>query len=195
MLGDTDTSKIPWYNDSGRETQAVKEKIYALLKVVSESGVNVSKQKNLSGALGVSNGGSIDVLEDADRTGILVSLVFADLFDQCQQGKHIDDRQDGNACLIDGDIHLRQKQSDQSDRQIAYAKQNGADHIERLALDVIAQLRAGDADQDPADKIRHNIDHVLIDRDVYIDQSEQKADGNQSDPFFDVHSVMLPFLT
>lgn len=65
LLGDTDTSKIPWYNDSGRETQAVKEKIYALLKVVSESGVNVSKQKNLSGALGVSKGGNIDVLEDA----------------------------------------------------------------------------------------------------------------------------------
>ena len=65
LLGDTDTSKIPWYNNNGNETEAVKEKIYALLKVVSNSGVNVSKQKNLSGALGVSKGGSIDVLEDA----------------------------------------------------------------------------------------------------------------------------------
>ena len=65
LLGDTDTSKIAWYNDTGNETQSVKEKIYALLKVVSDSGVNVSSQKNLSGALGVSKGGSIDVLENA----------------------------------------------------------------------------------------------------------------------------------
>ena len=65
LLGDIDTSKINWYNDSGKETKAVKEKIYALLKVVADSGINVSAQKNLSGALGVSKGGSIDVLENA----------------------------------------------------------------------------------------------------------------------------------
>ena len=28
LLGDTDTSKIAWYDDSGNETQLVKEKIY-----------------------------------------------------------------------------------------------------------------------------------------------------------------------
>ena len=65
LLGDTDTSKIAWYNDEGKETQAVKEKIYNLLKVVADSGVNVSKTKNLGGALGVSKGGQIEVLEDA----------------------------------------------------------------------------------------------------------------------------------
>lgn len=65
LLGDTDTSKIAWFNDSGNETNAVKEKIYALLKVVAESGVNVSKTKSLGGALGVSKGGQIEVLEDA----------------------------------------------------------------------------------------------------------------------------------
>ena len=65
LLGDTDTSKIAWFNDSGNETEAVKEKIYALLKVVADSGVDVSEQKNLSGALGVSKGGKIEVLENA----------------------------------------------------------------------------------------------------------------------------------
>lgn len=65
LLGDTDKSKIAWYNDSGNETQLVKEKIYALLQVVADSKVNVSKTKNLGGALGVSKGGSIEVLENA----------------------------------------------------------------------------------------------------------------------------------
>jgi hypothetical protein len=65
LLGDTDTSKIAWFNDSGNETEAVKEKIYALLKVVAESGVDVSNTKNLGGALGVSKGGKIEVLQDA----------------------------------------------------------------------------------------------------------------------------------
>lgn len=65
LLGDIDSSKIPWFDDSGKETNAVKEKIYALLKVVGDSGVNVSKTKNLGGALGVSKGGTIEVLSDA----------------------------------------------------------------------------------------------------------------------------------
>lgn len=65
LLGDTDTSNIPWYNDSGKETQLVKEKIYSLLKVVKDSNVNVSQTKNLGGALGVSKGGNIEVLENA----------------------------------------------------------------------------------------------------------------------------------
>ena len=65
LLGDTDTSKIAWFNNSGNETKAVKEKIYALLKVVAESGVDVSDTKNLGGALGVSKGGKIEVLQDA----------------------------------------------------------------------------------------------------------------------------------
>jgi hypothetical protein len=64
-LGDTDTGDIAWYNNSGNETEAVKEKIYALLKLVANSGVNVSTTKNLGGALGVSKGGKIEVLENA----------------------------------------------------------------------------------------------------------------------------------
>lgn len=65
LLGDTDTGNIAWYNNNGNETEAVKEKIYALLKLVANSGVNVSKTKNLDGALGVSKGGNIEVLQDA----------------------------------------------------------------------------------------------------------------------------------
>ncbi len=56
---------VAWYNDSGNETMAVKEKIDALLGVVKDSGVDVSKTKNLGGALGVSMGGRIQVLDKA----------------------------------------------------------------------------------------------------------------------------------
>lgn len=56
---------IDWYNDSGNETMAVKEKIDALLQVVNESGVDVSKTKELGGALGVSKSGKIEVLDSA----------------------------------------------------------------------------------------------------------------------------------
>ena len=67
LVGDGDTSNLPWYDDSGKETEAVGEKIYALLQVVADSTVNVSTTKNLNGALGVSKGGQIDVLEDAKK--------------------------------------------------------------------------------------------------------------------------------
>lgn len=56
---------VPWYNDNGKETLAVKEKIDSTLQVVAESGVDVSKQPNLRGALGVSKGGKIEVLDKA----------------------------------------------------------------------------------------------------------------------------------
>lgn len=56
---------VPWYNDSGNETMAVKEKIDALLQVVKDSGVNVSTTKELGGALGVSTNGQIQVLDKA----------------------------------------------------------------------------------------------------------------------------------
>ena len=58
-------SDVPWFNDSGNETKAVKEKIEAVLEVVKDSGVNVSSQPSLNGALGVSMGGSIKVLDKA----------------------------------------------------------------------------------------------------------------------------------
>lgn len=58
-------NEVPWYNDSGNETMAVKEKIDALLQVVKESGVDVSKTKELGGALGVSKSGRIEVLDSA----------------------------------------------------------------------------------------------------------------------------------
>ena len=56
---------IAWYNDSGKETAAVKEKIDASLQVVKDSGVDVSSKPNLRGALGVSKGGKIEVLDKA----------------------------------------------------------------------------------------------------------------------------------
>ena len=56
---------IAWYNDNGKVTSAVSEKIYATLQVVSDSGVDVSSTKNLNGALGVSKGGKIEVLDKA----------------------------------------------------------------------------------------------------------------------------------
>ena len=56
---------VQWFDNTGKETEAVKEKIYSLLQVVAESGVDVSKTKDLGGALGVSKGGKIETLEDA----------------------------------------------------------------------------------------------------------------------------------
>ena len=59
------SNNIAWYNDNGKVTSAVGEKIYATLQVVSDSGVDVSSTKNLGGALGVSKGGKIEVLDKA----------------------------------------------------------------------------------------------------------------------------------
>ena len=56
---------VEWYNNTGKETEAVKEKIYCLLQVVADSGVDVSKTKDLGGALGVSKSGQIETLENA----------------------------------------------------------------------------------------------------------------------------------
>ena len=66
LVGDPN-AQVDWYNDKGNETTAVKEKIEALLNVVKDSGVNVSTTKNLGGALGVSKGGSIEVLDKAKQ--------------------------------------------------------------------------------------------------------------------------------
>ena len=63
-LGKKDNN-IAWYNDNGKITTAVGEKIYATLQVVNDSGVDVSSTKNLGGALGVSKGGKIEVLDKA----------------------------------------------------------------------------------------------------------------------------------
>ena len=66
LVGDPN-AQIDWYNDKGNETAAVKEKIECLLEVVKDSGVNVSSEKNLGGALGVSRGGNISVLDKAKQ--------------------------------------------------------------------------------------------------------------------------------
>lgn len=95
LLGDTDTSKISWFNDSGNETEAVKEKIYALLKVVSNSGVNVSRQKNLYGALGVSMGGSIDVLEAAKMNSNFLMTLTHEFAHELLHQTYLKDKNNG----------------------------------------------------------------------------------------------------
>lgn len=56
---------VPWFDDSGNETEAVKEKIEAILEVVKDSNISLSSVKDLGGALGVSKSGSIEVLSGA----------------------------------------------------------------------------------------------------------------------------------
>lgn len=75
IVGDPNAN-VPWYNDEGKETNAVKEKIECFLEVVKDSGVDVSKTKNLGGALGVSMGGRIEVLDSAKQnSNYLMTLV------------------------------------------------------------------------------------------------------------------------
>jgi hypothetical protein len=95
LLGDTDTSKIAWFNNSGNETKAVKEKIYALLKVVAESGVDVSDTKNLGGALGVSKGGKIEVLQDALMNSNFLMTLSHEFAHELLHQTYLKDKNDG----------------------------------------------------------------------------------------------------
>ena len=67
---------VPWFNDSGNETMAVKEKIECVLEVIKDSNVKVSSVQSLGGALGVSKSGSIEVLDNAKlNSNFLMTIV------------------------------------------------------------------------------------------------------------------------
>lgn len=65
IVGDIQQVDMDWYNDTGNETELVKEKIEALLSVIQDSGVKFKKIDSLGGALGVSKGGVIEILNNA----------------------------------------------------------------------------------------------------------------------------------
>ena len=65
IVGDIQHVDTDWYNDTGSETERVKEKIEALLSVIQDSGVKFTKIDSLGGALGVSKGGVIEILNNA----------------------------------------------------------------------------------------------------------------------------------
>ena len=68
LVGDIDAAdNIPWFDDSGAETEESVKLIDALMSVIEDSGVQVSYAQDLGGARGVSKSGSIDVLKDATK--------------------------------------------------------------------------------------------------------------------------------
>lgn len=91
VVGDPN-AKVDWYNDSGNETQAVKEKIECLLEVVRDSGVNVSKTKTLDGALGVSKSGKIEVLDSAKQNSNFLMTICHEFAHELLHQKYLQDK-------------------------------------------------------------------------------------------------------
>ena len=91
VVGDPN-AKIDWYNDSGNETQAVKEKIECLLEVVRDSGVDVSKTNTLGGALGVSKSGKIEVLDSAKQNSNFLMTVCHEFAHELLHQKYLQDK-------------------------------------------------------------------------------------------------------
>ena len=90
VVGDPN-AQVDWYNDSGNETNAVKEKIECLLEVVKDSGVDVSKTKNLGGALGVSKGGKIEVLDNAKQNSNYLMTICHEFAHELLHQKYLHD--------------------------------------------------------------------------------------------------------
>ena len=82
---------VPWFNDSGNETMAVKEKIECVLEVVRDSGVNVSSTPNLGGALGVSKSGSIEVLDKAKLNSNFLMTITHEFAHELLHQKYLHD--------------------------------------------------------------------------------------------------------
>jgi len=90
VVGDP-KAEVAWYNDSGSETEAVKEKIECLLEVVRDSGVNVSKTTSLGGALGVSMGGRIEVLDTAKQNSNYLMTICHEFAHELLHQKYLQD--------------------------------------------------------------------------------------------------------
>lgn len=67
---------VPWFDDSGEETNETKQYFNALLKLVEKSGIHVDYVDSLGGARGVSKSGSIDLLSNQKiNTGMINTLI------------------------------------------------------------------------------------------------------------------------
>lgn len=91
VVGDPN-AQVDWYNDSGNETEAVKEKIECLLEVVRDSGVDVSKTNTLGGALGVSMSGKIQVLDTAKQNSNFLMTVCHEFAHELLHQKYLHDK-------------------------------------------------------------------------------------------------------
>lgn len=66
---------VPWYDDSGKETQQTAMYCDALINLIKEVGVSVDAVQSLGGARGVSKSGKIEVLSDtAKNVGLFNTL-------------------------------------------------------------------------------------------------------------------------
>ena len=75
LVGDPN-AEVPWYDDSGEETEESIKYVEAMKRVIEKSGVRISASDDLNGARGVSVGGEIRVLNNATRNiGLLNTLV------------------------------------------------------------------------------------------------------------------------
>lgn len=75
LVGDPNAD-VPWYDDSGEETEESIKYVEAMKRVIAKSGVRVTGTDDLNGARGVSVGGEIRVLNSAARNmGLLNTLV------------------------------------------------------------------------------------------------------------------------
>lgn len=84
-------AQVPWFNDTGNETMAVKEKIECVLEVIKDSGVNVSSTANLGGALGVSKSGSIEVLDKAKLNSNFLMTITHEFAHELLHQKYLHD--------------------------------------------------------------------------------------------------------
>lgn len=91
IVGDPN-AKIEWFDDSGNETNAVKEKIECLLEVIKDSGVKVSSVSNLGGALGVSKGGAIDTLTGAKQNSNFLMTICHEFSHELLHQRYLKDQ-------------------------------------------------------------------------------------------------------
>ena len=75
LVGDANAD-VPWYDDSGEETDESVKYVEAMKRVIQKTGISLGTVDDMGGARGVSKSGSIDVLADTKRNiGLLNTLV------------------------------------------------------------------------------------------------------------------------
>lgn len=75
LIGDPNAD-VPWYDESGEETERTIQLVDALYKLIEQAGVQIVKKDDLGGARGVSSSGKITVLSDQTKNaGLLNTLV------------------------------------------------------------------------------------------------------------------------
>ena len=67
IVGSNNTDDIPWYDESGKETQETATYCNVIISIIQDRGIKLSYVDNLGGARGVSKSGAIDILKDKPK--------------------------------------------------------------------------------------------------------------------------------